>query len=79
MVQEKELKPISGRAMVALLMVLIPAATIYGFIWSVREGVPMGIVVSLVAFIVDLVLLAGFTVVNPNESKVVLLFGEYLG
>ena len=79
MVQEKELKPIGGRVMVALLMALIPAATIYGFIWSVRNGVPMGIVVSLVAFIVDLVLLAGFTVVNPNEAKVVLLFGEYLG
>jgi regulator of protease activity HflC (stomatin/prohibitin superfamily) len=79
MVQEKELKPLSGRLMVLLLMFLIPAITIYGFVWSVREGEPTGIWVSLIALIVDLICLGGFTVVNPNEAKVVLLFGEYRG
>jgi regulator of protease activity HflC (stomatin/prohibitin superfamily) len=79
MVQEKELRPLAGGVMVALLLVLIPAASIYGFIWSAREGVPMGIVAASIAFVVDMVLLGGFTVVNPNEAKVVLLFGVYLG
>ena len=79
MVQEKELKPLAGGMMVALLLILIPAATIYGFIWSVREGIPAGILVASLTFVVDIVLLGGFTVVNPNESKVVLLFGVYLG
>jgi len=79
MVQEKELRPLPGRPMVALLMLLIPAAVIYGFIWSAREGVPAGIVLSLIVLVVDLICLGGFTVVNPNEAKVVLLFGEYRG
>src|SRR4051812_50146147 len=79
MVQEKEIRPLPGRPMVALLMLLIPAAVIYGFIWSAREGVPAGIVLSLIVLVVDLICLGGFTVVNPNEAKVVLLFGEYRG
>jgi regulator of protease activity HflC (stomatin/prohibitin superfamily) len=79
MVQEKELKPLAGGVMVALLLILIPATAIYGFIWSAREGVPMGIVAASIAFMVDMVLLGGFTVVNPNEARVVLLFGVYLG
>ena len=79
MVQEKELKPIGGRVMVALLMVLVPAAAIYGIIWSAREGLPAGVVAGALCLVVDLILLAGLTVVNPNEAKVVLLFGEYLG
>jgi regulator of protease activity HflC (stomatin/prohibitin superfamily) len=79
MVQEKELKPLAGGMMVALLLIVIPAAAIYGIIWSAGEGVRAGIGVSLIVLLVDMVLMGGFTVVNPNEAKVVLLFGVYLG
>ncbi|MEO8372532.1 MAG: SPFH domain-containing protein [Candidatus Solibacter sp.] len=79
MVQEKELRPLAGGVMVALLMILVPAAAIFGIVWSAREDMPIGIVISVIVLIVDLVLLGGFTVVNPNEAKVVLLFGVYLG
>ena len=79
MVQEKELRPLAGGMMVALLLILIPAVTIFAFVWSAREGEPTGIWVSLIVFMVDMVCLGGLTVVNPNEAKVVLLFGVYLG
>src|SRR5215471_14161952 len=79
MVQEKELRPLAGGVMVALLLILVPAASIYGFIWSLREGIHAVSWVSILAFAADLILLGGFTVVNPNEAKVVLLFGVYLG
>ena len=44
MLQEKELQPISGKLMVVLLLLLVPAASIYAGRWAavdeelVREG-----------------------------------------
>ena len=56
-----------------------PNLAVLAFIWSVSAGSGYGIVVAIVVFIVDLVCLGGFTVVNPNEAKVVQLFGVYKG
>ncbi|MEO8591730.1 MAG: SPFH domain-containing protein [Candidatus Solibacter sp.] len=79
MLQEKELTPISGRLMVAVLMLVIPAAAIYGIVWSVQENQVAGVLISVLALIIDLACIGGFTVVNPNEAKVLLFFGTYRG
>ena len=78
MLQEKELKALPGWPMVALLSI-VPILSVLAFVWSVRERSGYGIGAAIVVFIVNLVCLNGFAVINPNEAKVVQLFGVYKG
>jgi regulator of protease activity HflC (stomatin/prohibitin superfamily) len=78
MLQEKELKALPGWPMVALLSI-VPILSVLAFIWSIRAGSGYGIGGAIVVFIVNLVCLNGFAVINPNEAKVVQLFGVYKG
>ena len=70
MLQEKELKALPGWPMVALLSI-VPILSVLAFVWSVRERSGYGIGAAIVVFVVDLVCLGGFAVINPNEAKVV--------
>ncbi len=71
MKKELILKPISGYIILALVL-LILAGAIFSFI---NEIVWLGLVLT-VLFIFSS---KGFTVVNPNESCVMVLFGAYKG
>jgi regulator of protease activity HflC (stomatin/prohibitin superfamily) len=78
MLQEKEIRGWSGWLLLILLVLLI------GFCIAalVNEGVnerPVGIVFWLLWICVFGTCLFGLTVVNPNEAKVVVLFGTYKG
>lgn len=68
---EKENNPISGYLMFLVLVILI-----LGTVFSFMSGI-----VFLGIILVPLLLLniIGFTVVNPNESCVLVLFGDYRG
>jgi len=79
MVQEKELRPLSGRLMGVLLLLLIPAASIFGIIRFAREDEWAGVLIPLLVLVIDLLCVGGFTVVNPNEAKVLVFFGTYVG
>jgi regulator of protease activity HflC (stomatin/prohibitin superfamily) len=79
MLQEKELKALPGWPMVALLLLIVPILTVYSFIWSVNAESVYGRVAAVLAFVMDVVCLGGFAVINPNEAKVVQLFGVYKG
>lgn len=79
MLQEKELKALPGWPMVALLLLIGPILTVYAFIWSVNAESVYGIVAASLVFVIDVVCLGGFAVINPNEAKVVQLFGVYKG
>ena len=79
MVQEKELRPLSGRLMGVLLLLLIPAASIFGIIRFAREDEWAGVLIPLFVLVIDLLCVGGFTVVNPNEAKVLVFFGTYVG
>ncbi|MBL7925661.1 MAG: SPFH domain-containing protein [Bacteroidia bacterium] len=71
MIPEKEFKPYGGYLLLVILMiVLIGAALLF-----VKHLILLGAV--LVFFV--LLFSAGFFVNNPNESKVVSLFGKYVG
>jgi regulator of protease activity HflC (stomatin/prohibitin superfamily) len=78
MLQEKELKALPGWPMVALLSI-VPVFSVLAFIWSVNARSGYGLGAAIVVFIVNLVCLGGFAVINPNEAKVVQLFGVYKG
>lgn len=68
---EKEVKASSGYTMLFVLLVLI-AATIIGIIMSRNP-------LFLLLIPVILLLMVGFFIVNPNSSKVLVLFGAYKG
>jgi regulator of protease activity HflC (stomatin/prohibitin superfamily) len=71
MKEEKSFKPINGYLMLTILLVLI-AGLAYGVFklenyWFFLLGLPI------------ILILPGFMVVNPNQSKVLILFGAYKG
>ncbi|MCU1233290.1 MAG: hypothetical protein JWP63_1257 [Candidatus Solibacter sp.] len=78
MLQEKELKPLPGGLMLGLLLI-VPVLLILVVIWAVAAENGYAILAAIVVFAVDMICLAGFAVVNPNEAKVVQLFGVYQG
>ena len=71
MVQEKIYSPMSGIAMFIFLLIAIVGALFFRSI----EMIP-GFVACLV---LGVCVLPGFMVINPNESRVLVLFGSYSG
>ena len=70
MKEEKIIKVPNGYFMLFLVLVLIGGG-IYGFI-----NIDIAFVIAVV---IGIFLLPGFFLVNPNTSKVLLLFGKYVG
>ncbi|MCF8276864.1 MAG: SPFH domain-containing protein [Flavobacteriales bacterium] len=71
MKEEKTVKPISGWLMLPIVLVMIGAIILLAVIvnqpgWLALELIP-------------LIMLIGFFIVNPNQSWVLVLFGEYKG
>lgn len=78
MIVEKVRKCASGY----LALVVLPALTLavgYGFVVFARADNPVGIVTSIVLFAIVLICYKGFFMVAPNQSKVLQLFGTYVG
>jgi len=82
MIRETERSTVPGGLM-AVVVLVVYAVAIYGLISSAMALEHGGGWLPLVAFIVLTVLnsvaLGGFLVVNPNEAKVLQLFGSYVG
>jgi SPFH domain/Band 7 family protein len=78
MIREKALAAPSGWAAVFLL-IAAAAATVWLLITGIRDRQAVWIISALVALAVEAVLAAGLFVVNPNEAKVLQLFGKYVG
>ena len=87
---EKQLKAKSGYGMLAVLIVaLIVIITL--FVWSVMglAGTPdgvdapavygIGLAVSIIAFCLWFIPLAGFLSLQPGQARVCILFGKYVG
>src|SRR5688500_15214799 len=75
MANETELRGISGWAAIVGLAV-VGVAAVFGLI-RVDEDWMRAAAVGVL--IIDVALLAGLTVVNPNQASVVTLFGVYKG
>jgi len=71
MTQEKIIKVSNGYFMLFLLLIFIA-----GIVTAIVNETPWLIIVSI---FLTLLTLPGFFLVNPNTSKVVLLFGKYIG
>lgn len=78
MIREKLTQFSSGMAMLVFLpLVLIGCAG--GIVWAARMDSPPLAIAFMLALIVDMILFAGFFVVDPNLGIVVTLFGQYVG
>jgi regulator of protease activity HflC (stomatin/prohibitin superfamily) len=75
---EREIRALSGWIVLVILIVVL-GGTVYGFIAAARDGAAAGVAVGVLVFVVDVVCFNGLTVVNPNEAKVLTLFGVYKG
>lgn len=70
MTNEKSLHPTSGYTMLILFLILI----IVGVLMLIRIPLIGGLSIFL-----GLIILPGLVLVNPNSSRVLLLFGKYIG
>ena len=75
---EREIRGISGWLMLVVLIVVLAGAA-YGFFAAARDGAASAVVAWLIVVLVDAVCFNGLTVVNPNEARVLTLFGVYKG
>lgn len=78
MAQEREIRGASGWAMVGLLLAAT-AGLVAAFVVGVRTQSVGVIITSVLAQAGVAFLFAGLTVVNPNRSSVITLFGVYKG
>jgi len=83
MITEKERTAASGLLILVLLLVAV-GFSIYALVLQIQamgrfEAGPLGLVVWIVALVIEIFLLAGLFMVNPNEGVVLQLFGDYVG
>ncbi|HEY9226501.1 MAG TPA: SPFH domain-containing protein [Gemmatimonadaceae bacterium] len=78
MVRERELKAMPG-LLVALILFAAAIAAVVGLIRAGNNQQPGLVALLVIVLIVVVYSFAGLFVVNPNEAKVVTLFGRYVG
>ncbi len=78
MSKEREVKPIPGALVLALQFVAL-AAIIGLFVTGVIQRSPPMAIIAVLALPVWIISLTGLIVVNPNDSRVIVLFGSYKG
>jgi regulator of protease activity HflC (stomatin/prohibitin superfamily) len=78
MLQEKEIRGWSGWLMLILFLLLI-AFCLFALVGEASHGRAGGALFFAFWIVVCVFCLGGLTVVNPNEAKVVQLFGTYKG
>jgi len=71
MKEEKIIKPANGYLMLLVTLVLFFGSILYAF----NQENPLYLIVTAISFLGFF----GFILVNPNTSKVILLFGKYVG
>jgi regulator of protease activity HflC (stomatin/prohibitin superfamily) len=75
---EREIRAMSGWLMLVVLVVVL-AGAVYGVIAAASDGAAPAVAAWLLLLVVDAVCFNGLTVVNPNEARVLTLFGVYKG
>lgn len=82
MIAEQVVRPSSGWFMLCIclgMMFLTPFLPIYHAATTYEMLPPWKVFVPIVCWVVSFVLLFGFMAVQPNDARVLLLFGKYVG
>jgi hypothetical protein len=78
MIRERERAAVSGVA-ISIVLFAVALASIYGFVMGIRAHHAPQIIFCVATFASALLLMAGTFSVNPNEARVLQLFGDYAG
>jgi regulator of protease activity HflC (stomatin/prohibitin superfamily) len=78
MIRERERAAMSGVVIVIVLFAVL-LASVYGFVMAIRAQHAWFIILSVATFASALLLMLGTFSVNPNEARVLQLFGDYAG
>ncbi len=78
MLQQKVIKGLPGSPILFLLVALM-GFSVYRLVLAAQAEIVAWIIGWIVIMTVDFICLFGLTVVNPNEARVVQLFGRYKG
>jgi regulator of protease activity HflC (stomatin/prohibitin superfamily) len=78
MIREREYAAIPGLPVLVVLIAVI-LASVYGIVTGAGSDSPFTVVASALVIAFASLLLGGLFVVNPNEAKVLQLFGRYIG
>ena len=78
MIHEIERKLASNYGMIAALFIA-HLLTLYALILAIQAASAAAVIATVILAIVILVLWFGLFMVHPNESKVLQLFGKYVG
>ena len=72
-------RTLPGIPMLLLGLATFPGATIYGIVQAARSEDPMWLLWILPSVVIGILLFRGLVLVNPNQARVLVLFGRYLG
>ena len=78
MVKERTIRPLAGLGML-VLFIAGAAGAAWLFVQAARTESIAIMAVAAIIFATAMICLAGIFVVNPNEAKVLTLFGKYVG
>lgn len=78
MIREKEFNGAPGLGMLFLWLALL-LGSILGLITAIRAQSGALVILVVLGFLLSVLGLAGLYVVNPNEAKILQLFGNYIG
>ena len=78
MIRERTYEGLPGLPMLIVLFVAL-AASVYGLVGGLRDSSASWTLWSALAVLATVFLMGGFFVVNPNEGRVLQLFGAYVG
>ena len=78
MIRERETRGLPGLPVI-LVLIVAGAASLYGLVEGAREQSLARILIFTFAVMLEFFLMLGVFVVNPNEGRVLQLFGDYVG
>jgi regulator of protease activity HflC (stomatin/prohibitin superfamily) len=78
MIVEREIKAMNGLVMLLLFLATLVGAAVL-FVFSIRGQVVFGMIGGILLFFGSILGLIGLFTVDPNEAKVLQLFGDYRG
>ncbi|PAE35001.1 SPFH domain-containing protein [Bacillus sp. 7884-1] len=76
--KEKEMFKLNG-VIGVILFLLFGALTVFCFRQFILTESFIMVIVSFVSLIITVLIISGFTIIQPNQAKVFTLFGSYLG
>ncbi len=78
MIQENKVTPLTGYPMLFLVLFMV-FVFIPGSFWLGAYIPNLGILCGILGALLSILIFCGFFIINPNDAKVLLLFGKYVG